>query len=89
MVVSGEYGQISIEDLNNELWNIGGFPFLFFWFLDEKREDPIEGFEELFGIKDNFLGFLFGLRVLVLFLHCWRVFLFVLLFEWSLNVRFH
>lgn len=59
MMFSGEYGQISIEDFNDEFRNIGSFSFFLFWSFDQDRKDPIEGSEKSSRIQDDFFGFWF------------------------------
>lgn len=62
MVVGWKYGQISVKNLNDKFGDVGCFSFFLLGFLDEEGQDAIEGFEEMSGIKDNFLGIFFLLK---------------------------
>lgn len=62
MVFRWKNGEISVENFDNEFRDIGGFPFLFFWFLNEEREHSIKGLNELSGIENNLFGLFLGVR---------------------------
>jgi len=72
VVFSGEDGQISVEDLDDELRNIGGLPLLLLRFLNQQGQDSIEGLDQLHRIKHHLFGFLLrrGLSLLVRFEGC-------------------
>lgn len=53
MVGSWKNGEISVKDFDYKFGNVGSFSFLFFWFLNQVWEYPIEGLDELPWIKDN------------------------------------
>ena len=56
-MISGKHRQVPVENLDDELGNIGGLPLLLLRLLNEQGEDPVEWFEELPWIKDNLPGY--------------------------------
>jgi hypothetical protein len=59
---SRKNGEISIEYFDDEFRNIGRFPFLFFWFLNEEWQHSIKGLDELSGIENSLFGLFLGMR---------------------------
>jgi len=62
VVISWKNGEISVENFDNEFRDIGCFPFLFFWFLNEEWQPSIKGLDELSGIENNLFGLFLGVR---------------------------
>ena len=56
VMFSGENWQISVEDLDDELRDIGSFPFLFLRPFDQKWQHAIKRFEENSRVKDYFFS---------------------------------
>lgn len=55
VMVGGEDGEVPVEDLDDELGDVGGLALLLLWFFNEKREHSIEGLYEHARIEHDLL----------------------------------
>lgn len=73
VVFCREDGEISVEDLDDELGDVGGLSLLLLWFFNEEGQHSIEGLYQHARIKHYFLESARSKRLLGLLGSCrWR-----------------